>query len=84
MLIKLCFVLMLAAHLIGCLFWGLFTYSDGTPIAPDGWIVNSGLQNVGDPFEQYIPTVCVRPTNSNAMLGTRVVPAHSLTPALTD
>eukprot|EP00750_Incisomonas_marina_P030973 INCI7688.2.p1 GENE.INCI7688.2~~INCI7688.2.p1 ORF type:complete len:849 (-),score=84.98 INCI7688.2:1220-3766(-) len=57
MLIKLCFVLMLAAHLIGCLFWGLFTFSDGTPTAPDGWIVSSGLHNAKDPFDQYISTV---------------------------
>ena len=59
MLIKLCFVLMLAAHLIGCLFWGLFTFSDGTPTAPDGWIVSSGLHNAKDPFDQYISTVYV-------------------------
>jgi len=59
MLIKLVFALMLAAHLIGCLFWGLFTLSDGTPMSPDSWIATAGLHNANEPWEQYIPTVYV-------------------------
>lgn len=56
-LIKLLIVLTLAAHLIGCLFWGLCTRSDGTAKEIDGWIVAADLQNAADPGEQYISSV---------------------------
>ena len=57
MLIKLGAGLLLASHLFGCLFWGLFTRSDGTPIERNSWMESNNLHNADDPIDQYVPTV---------------------------